>query len=1045
MAVQPQTPYKEYDANGVTTSFALEFDCENKDHLIVTIDGVEPPSEAWSLDPIAKNVTFSTAPDARKKITLKRNTPYSRTTNYQSYDNSFRPGPVNKDLDRLWWKLQELGVADWILHNRIDALKAYVDRQDSDLQQNIDNLKIYVDDKDDELRAYLLEEIRKQGVALDQLDEYYNYLMERLAQIAVDRGWMAEFVIDASGKTQQEINNSIAVKFLLADELGLVKWSDIDKKPPYTATEYSDAYNNGVRIANAIKAANDAGFSEVVLETGNYPVLYPNESGSTSFSEMLLSGAIFLDSLKNMTVNLGQSTLFVLYDSVNKHQYNPSPSSFAAWQLAGAIITTTNCRGITFKNGRLYGDQYKRAWLSGEKETEQTYGIKCSRNNRDFKFENMKFTGFRGDGIQGLARGHVTIASTELKTWTKGGLDTITGLPNTQVGAYRSAKISLASAEIIDQKIQIMGWSTRKIAFRSTYVDAYFFDSAGNVISIQKTQQAADITVPFNAVQVQLVAYDDERTTDTVTYASPNFGITLGSGMSYGFYVDQDCEFYENMRGGISNLGCGLKVFGARFRDSGRLSKLGFPAFSFTTQYGINLEDTYINDLYIDGVLIDNVPIPVITNTRHFTLKNSIIKNSYYAGVAMFGSNFADISGNTFENIGCYDRNIGSGYTGIEYNGGASDMFEADIRVRDNTCLYTNIGLNVSGNKKVVLSVSGNTVYRGRFIVVGNRGNTKVTDNNIIEFAGQGDVHRGCYVVNCCVNGNLISGVPLGVQIDPNVVVHSNLSGFSAASNTVVVESNLTIAEPSVPDSTLYLSGNYNAGINNPKPICRIVAKIREDGSWNSSLDTIVFNDSEFSNINVWLEGTSSSRLYTKLKLGFYNCRFNNTDFTNRIRNTYADGVPEVVFDGCVFDVSTLTTLIGSAYGTPIIFNFMNCTFTSDAQRNFSFATATGIQGRFINCSFNNVINTGSLITVDKTVSITFDPPSLADGVQQSTTVTLTGSKLGDNVNVSFDKPLSGTRMWGEVTSANTVTVYHRNDTGAVVDVPSGTLTVRLI
>lgn len=77
--------------------------------------------------------------------------------------------------------------------------------------------------------------------------------------------------------------------------------------------------------------------------------------------------------------------------------------------------------------------------------------------------------------------------------------------------------------------------------------------------------------------------------------------------------------------------------------------------------------------------------------------------------------------------------------------------------------------------------------------------------------------------------------------------------------------------------------------------------------------------------------------------------------------------------------------------------------------------------------------------------SVTYDPPSLADGTQQNTTVVLTGAKLGDNVNVSFDKPLSGTRMWGEVTSANTVTVYHRNDTGADVDVASGTLKVKLV
>ena len=123
MAVQPQTPYKEYDANGVTTSFALEFDCEKKDHLIVTIDGVEPPSEAWSLDPVAKNVIFTTAPDAGKKITFKRNTPYVRNTSYQSYDNSFRPGPVNKDFDRVWLKIQELGVGDWLLDLKLQKFR----------------------------------------------------------------------------------------------------------------------------------------------------------------------------------------------------------------------------------------------------------------------------------------------------------------------------------------------------------------------------------------------------------------------------------------------------------------------------------------------------------------------------------------------------------------------------------------------------------------------------------------------------------------------------------------------------------------------------------------------------------------------------------------------------------------------------------------------------------------------------------------------------------------------------------------------------------
>ena len=62
MAVQPQTPYKEYTANGSTKSFALEFDCDNQDHLIVLVDDVEAIVGTWSLSNGA--VVFGNAPAA---------------------------------------------------------------------------------------------------------------------------------------------------------------------------------------------------------------------------------------------------------------------------------------------------------------------------------------------------------------------------------------------------------------------------------------------------------------------------------------------------------------------------------------------------------------------------------------------------------------------------------------------------------------------------------------------------------------------------------------------------------------------------------------------------------------------------------------------------------------------------------------------------------------------------------------------------------------------------------------------------------------------
>ena len=201
MAVQEQTPLQEYTANGIAKQFDLEFDCESADHLIVSIDDLEVLHTDWYLSGNA--IIFHVAPASGKQVKIQRNTPFNRIADYQSYNNSFRPPAINKDFDRIWWKLQELGVADWILSNRISALKAYVD------------------DRDDELRAYLLEEIRKQGVALDQLDEYYNYLMERLAQIAVDKGWDASFVVDGD-ENQHQINNSLIRTVKTTNDLLLI-------------------------------------------------------------------------------------------------------------------------------------------------------------------------------------------------------------------------------------------------------------------------------------------------------------------------------------------------------------------------------------------------------------------------------------------------------------------------------------------------------------------------------------------------------------------------------------------------------------------------------------------------------------------------------------------------------------------------------------------------------------------------------------------------------------------------------------------------------
>lgn len=105
MSVPEQTPHKEYTGNGVTNNFALEFTCDSKQELKVFVDNVEPELSTWSL--VGGAVVFNTAPVSGSKIVLKRATKLERTTNYSSVNNSFRPDAINKDLDRVWYALQD--------------------------------------------------------------------------------------------------------------------------------------------------------------------------------------------------------------------------------------------------------------------------------------------------------------------------------------------------------------------------------------------------------------------------------------------------------------------------------------------------------------------------------------------------------------------------------------------------------------------------------------------------------------------------------------------------------------------------------------------------------------------------------------------------------------------------------------------------------------------------------------------------------------------------------------------------------------------------
>lgn len=106
-------------------------------------------------------------------------------------------------------------------------------------------------------------------------------------------------------------------------------------------------------------------------------------------------------------------------------------------------------------------------------------------------------------------------------------------------------------------------------------------------------------------------------------------------------------------------------------------------------------------------------------------------------------------------------------------------------------------------------------------------------------------------------------------------------------------------------------------------------------------------------------------------------------------------------------------------------------------------AAGNSIDFAYVGLTFGK---TGQLFapTIDLAGFATYDPVSLVDGAGVTTTVTCTGAVVGMFTQASFSNDLQGVQLNSWVSAANTVSVRFQNETGATVDLASGTITVKV-
>lgn len=249
MTVENTNPIQHFTANGISKVYSFNFLVEGKDNLVVSANEVTVDPSEYSYIEATRSIEFNTVPTVGTEITVERKTALTRSINYQTYDNSFRPQTLNYDFDRIWRVLQEKGIESAkTLSGLIKILEqlsvadrkiveALIEQTRTNIAEDVDNVELIIEEakqrKEQDKLYNVLQQIQN-GVLGDELKNYFNTVVASQTPNVFDALDTSIVFDTATAKSQAQLNeeqdqlNTVTVKSLesIADLKSLKKIQD---------------------------------------------------------------------------------------------------------------------------------------------------------------------------------------------------------------------------------------------------------------------------------------------------------------------------------------------------------------------------------------------------------------------------------------------------------------------------------------------------------------------------------------------------------------------------------------------------------------------------------------------------------------------------------------------------------------------------------------------------------------------------------------------------------------------------------------------------
>lgn len=756
-------------------------------------------------------------------------------------------------------------------------------------------------------------------------------------------------MIDESYKVTIE---NKGVKYLVASEIGLVKGDSLSQ-PPFTSQEYTDAYNNGMNLTNAIIAAFNEGFSGIILERGSYPLT--GNRGSTTLAPGSNGFAMHISGIRNMDLDFNGSTLYVIYDSDNRNPYDLTTEPI--YELPFKLINFRECSFITIRNLELRGDNYMRSWAHGTAEDGDIgcYGITLSVNSQNFKIENYVGHGFR---CESLAVGFKGYSDLKLDVWDYGGIDD-SGVDQAETGAFRTPLRDITTMTVVDNSVSIVGWGfTREIKFRNSRVKIFYYDNVGAFIYSEHTIQNKLNYLPEGTRYCRIVAYDDER---TVSEGETHYNYcALTSGTPRNLEV-VNCKFYNNMRGGIAGAANNTIIRHCVFHTIGDEinAKYGWGVYGDTTKFAIDIEDGMPDFVMVENNRFENCGHAMLTPAcQTLIFKNNLCQDIYY-NLSVLNCKYADVSGNIFNGGSA----IGGGLE-VTSNLAFSERttFVTNNQFKDN--MFYAVATN---NDKNTIMVSNNKYLNSEIKLTGN-----VFSGLNYHYDYVTAFQTPIEVTDVLQFDDYIKE-KVGLTSWENIKIETKNKDSRAIFNINTTSNvRMPFADCLNVPSMHFISDTAYAGIN-----------FRWDAS-NTLTQNV--NKAKFENLLITLGDAVSVATLPDLTINYNGVEFINSQFAMSRRVSSDAGDMVINFNDCKFDVTDLVDLriLNNNYantGGTLTMNFNNCHFTSNTSKTIAITTGTAIVGLtsdLIGCTFNNVTITGNTQPI-KTKVASPNAPSYAD------------------------------------------------------------------